>query len=118
MNIICRINGTCGKDKVGGWSATFADKQLIGGEANTTHHRMELRALINAIKSVPRSKETTQLTIVTKNNYIPNAMKNFRFYQSNGFRSHGNTPIHNLDLWEQVITEAKKRNVFIIHHEP
>lgn len=112
--ITVRINGKCNaKDKIGGWSASFDHHTIVGGAANTTHQRMELTALLEAIKTIRKQPEKTELRIVTRNTYIPNAMKNFASYQANGFRSSGNTPIRNLDLWDKIIREATSRNVII-----
>ena len=110
-----RIQGKCNaKDKIGGWSAIVGNRTICGGAVETTHQRMELTALVEAIKSFKPQKEKLCVQLVTKNSYIPNGMKNFRAYQKNNFCSAGNTPIRNLDLWDALIREANKRNIFIV----
>ncbi len=112
--IVVRINGKCNaKDKIGGWSAIVNGKELVGGAANTTHNRMELTALIEAVKSVKPQREALHMQVVTKNNYIPNAFRSFKEYQKRNFVSRGGTKIANLDLWDKLIVEANRRNIIL-----
>lgn len=124
-NYTVRIKSSCNaKDRIGGWSAVINNKLLSGGKSDTTVHRMELTALIEAVKTINNS-EKNLVQIVCKSDYIHKAMANFRDYQKisaeKGLRgtgkiiTRGGQPLANLDLWNELISEAKKRNVYFIH---
>jgi len=98
-------DGACkGNLGPGGWGAVLrygeAEKQLCGGEPETTNNRMELRAAIEALAVLNRRCEvilTTDSQYVRKG--VTEWMKNWK---RNGWRTASKAPVKNADLWQQL----------------
>lgn len=98
-------DGACkGNPGPGGWGAVLrygeAEKQLCGGEPETTNNRMELRAAIEALAVLNRRCEvilTTDSQYVRKG--VTEWMKNWK---RNGWRTASKAPVKNADLWQQL----------------
>ena len=81
VKIIIYTDGACsGNPGRGGWGAiltasedgiTVSEKEIFGGEANTTNNRMELTAAIKALEAL---KKKTTLTVVTDSKYLRDGM--------------------------------------------
>ena len=70
-------DGACsGNPGPGGWGAVLRynghEKEISGGEANTTNNRMELSAVINALALL---KEPCKVTLYSASQYVCNALK-------------------------------------------
>lgn len=78
-------SGNQSDENVGGWGAVLEygphKKELFGGEVNTTNNRMELTAVIEALKALKSPGQTIQ--IFTDSSYVANC------FRENG-TSHGN----------------------------
>jgi len=88
----------------GGWGAwlTYGDKSLslCGGEALTTNNRMELTAVIQALKAV---KRPVPVTVVLDSQYVKNGLEVWmRNWKANGWKTAGRKPVKNEDLWRQL----------------
>ena len=108
----CKGNGT--KNSRGGWAYVCLDKdeKMIssgsGGVNNTTNNRMELLAILNAIKYAEEVAERTRIIfceIYTDSAYFHNCVKQKWYvnWQSNGWLTSKKTEVLNKDLWEQLI---------------
>lgn len=86
------------------------EKQLSGGEKNTTNNRMELTAVIEALKAL---KEPCNITLTTDSKYVCDAInKEWVFgWQRNNWRKADKKPALNVDLWEQLLELLKIHNV-------
>ena len=86
------------------------EKQLSGGEKNTTNNRMELTAVIEALKAL---KEPCNVTLTTDSKYVCDAInKEWVFgWQRNNWRKADKKPALNVDLWEQLLELLKIHNV-------
>lgn len=101
-------DGACsGNPGPGGWGAVlrFAgkEKELSGGEENTTNNRMELTAVIKALEAL---KEPCEVRLVTDSKYVADGLSNgwARSWQKNGWRKADKKPALNSDLWERLLT--------------
>lgn len=101
-------DGACsGNPGPGGWGAVlrFAgkEKELSGGEKNTTNNRMELTAVIKALEAL---KEPCEVRLVTDSKYVADGLSNgwARSWQKNGWHKADKKPALNSDLWERLLT--------------
>lgn len=107
-------DGACkGNPGPGGWGAVLRygdnEKQIFGGEANTTNNRMELMAAIEALAVLKREcdvKLTTDSQYVRKG--ITEWMKNWK---RNGWKTAAKQPVKNADLWQRLDAEVQRHNV-------
>lgn len=107
-------DGACrGNPGPGGWGALlrFGDheKELFGGEANTTNNRMELMAAIQALESLTRP---CQVRLTTDSEYVKNGITQWLpKWKQRGWRTAGNQPVKNADLWQRLEAAAKRHEV-------
>lgn len=107
-------DGACrGNPGPGGWGALlrFGDheKELFGGEANTTNNRMELMAAIQALESLTRP---CQVRLTTDSEYVKNGITQWLpKWKQRGWRTASKTPVKNADLWQRLEAAAKRHEV-------
>ena len=105
-------DGACkGNPGPGGWGALIRhgtnEKELSGGESNTTNNRMELMAAIEALNALTRPCE---VVLSTDSNYVKDGITKWIFgWQKNGWRTADRKPVKNADLW-QALLEAVRRH--------
>ncbi|MBY5972522.1 ribonuclease HI [Ferrimonas balearica] len=110
-------DGACsGNPGPGGWGVllqaregetVLKERELKGGEANTTNNRMELLAAINALESLGRP---TEITIYTDSQYVKNGVTGWiHGWKKNGWKTAAKKPVKNAELW-QALDEAAKRH--------
>jgi ribonuclease HI len=101
-------DGACsGNPGPGGWGALLrygsSEKELSGGEAETTNNRMELAAAINALNALTRP---CKIELYTDSVYVRDGItKWLQNWQRNGWRTASKKPVKNADLW-QALSEA------------
>ena len=100
-------DGACsGNPGPGGWGAVlrFAgkEKELSGGEKETTNNRMELTAVIRALSAL---KEPCKVRLTTDSKYVCDAINQRWVYgwRANGWRKADKKPALNVDLWEELL---------------
>ncbi len=100
-------DGACsGNPGPGGWGAVlrFAgkEKELSGGEKETTNNRMELTAVIKALSAL---KEPCKVRLTTDSKYVCDAVNQRWVYswRANGWRKADKKPALNVDLWEELL---------------
>ena len=108
-------DGACsGNPGKGGWAAILVykgtEKEISGGEKETTNNRMELTAVIEALKCL---KEPCNVTLTTDSKYVCDAInKRWVFsWKKNGWKKADKKPALNVDLWEQLLDVLDKHNV-------
>jgi len=108
-------DGACsGNPGPGGWGAILrfkgTEKELSGGEKETTNNRMELMGVIAGLESL---KEPCQVSIFTDSQYIANAfLKNWlESWQKNGWKTAARKPVKNRELWERLLVQASRHNL-------
>ena len=86
------------------------EKELSGGQANTTNNRMELTAVIEALKALTKSCE---LIIYTDSRYVMDGVtKWLPNWQNNGWRTaNKKTPVKNIDLWQSLESLIQKHQI-------
>lgn len=105
-------SGNQNEKNIGGWGCVleFAgkEKELSGGEINTTNNRMELTALLKALEAL--KEDGLELNIFSDSSYLINCFKNNWYinWQNNGWKTSGKTPVENKDLWEKLIVYLAK----------
>ncbi len=76
------------------------ERELNGGEAETTNNRMELLAAISALETLERS---SAITIVTDSAYVKNGVTGWIFGgKQNGWKTSNKKPVKNVDLWQRL----------------
>lgn len=100
-------DGACsGNPGPGGWGAILCyngvEKELSGGEANTTNNRMELSAVIFALEKL---KEPCKVTLYSDSQYVCNALKLgwAKKWKSNGWMRNKKEPALNPELWDKLL---------------
>ena len=108
-------DGACsGNPGPGGWGAVLryngVEKELSGGEKETTNNRMELTAVISALKAL---KEPCEVTLTTDSKYVCDSVVRGWVYswQKNNWRKSDKKPALNVDLWEQLLELLEKHKV-------
>ena len=100
-------DGACsGNPGPGGWGAVLIygehEKQLSGGERETTNNRMELTAVIEALSLLKRPCE---VTLTTDSKYVSDSVTKGWVYgwQKRGWKKSDGKPALNPDLWEKLL---------------
>jgi len=107
-------DGACsGNPGPGGWGAilTFGDreKELKGGELNTTNNRMELMAAISALEAL---KRPCRVDIHTDSQYLRDGIMSWiAKWKRNGWRTSNKKPVKNVDLWQRLDTALCEHEV-------
>jgi ribonuclease HI len=98
-------DGACkGNPGVGGWGALLrmngSEKELFGGEPNTTNNRMELMAVIQALTALTRPCE---VLIHTDSQYVMKGMMEWiEGWKAKGWKTAAKQPVKNDDLWKTL----------------
>lgn len=110
-------DGACsGNPGPGGWGVVLRygsrEKELSGGELNTTNNRMELTA---AIKGLSALKEPCAVKLVTDSKYVADGITKgwAESWRKNGWRKADKKPALNPDLWEQLLNLLNEHTVNI-----
>ena len=100
-------DGACsGNPGPGGWGAILefqgVEKELSGGEAQTTNNRMELTAVIEALRAL---KEPCRVELYSDSKYFIDAVEQGWVYgwKKKGWIKSDKKPALNVDLWEQIL---------------
>lgn len=108
-------DGACsGNPGIGGWGALLRykdiEKELSGGEKNTTNNRMELTAVIEALKAL---KTTCNITLYTDSKYVMCGITEWmENWKRNGWRTtNKKSDVKNVDLWQQLDELIKKHEI-------
>jgi ribonuclease HI len=98
-------DGACkGNPGPGGWGALLRmgahEKELCGGEALTTNNRMELTAVIEALKAL---KRPVKARVHTDSKYVQQGMQSWLAgWKKKGWKTAGKQPVKNVELWQAL----------------
>ena len=98
-------DGACkGNPGPGGWGALLRsgahEKELFGGERQTTNNRMELTAVIRALETL---KRPSQVVIHTDSQYVQKGISEWiRGWKARGWLTADRKPVKNVDLWQAL----------------
>ncbi len=107
-------DGACkGNPGPGGWGAVIRygkhEKEISGGEPDTTNNRMELSAAIQALKTLI---EPCHVKLHTDSKYVLDGItKWIHGWQRNGWKNASKQPVRNADLWRDLIDAAARHQV-------
>ena len=107
-------DGACkGNPGAGGWGVLLRygthEKELFGGEVQTTNNRMELMAVLSGLKTLNRPCD---VVICTDSQYVKNGMESWiHNWKKNGWKTAGRQPVKNADLWQQLDEQVARHRV-------
>lgn len=105
-------DGACkGNPGRGGWGALLVmgerEKEIFGGELNTTNNRMELKAVIEALNVLTRPCE---VVVHTDSQYVQKGISEWiHGWKARGWKTAAKAPVKNVDLW-QALDAAQARH--------
>ncbi len=112
MNTVqIHTDGACSgnqyKENIGGWGAILKyqqhEKELWGGEKNTTNNRMEMTALLAAFNAL--KKQGLTIEVFSDSSYLMDCFRKKWYvnWQKNGWKTSQKKPVENQDLWQQLL---------------
>lgn len=107
-------DGACrGNPGPGGWAAILryktVERELSGSARHTTNNRMELMAVIEALRAL---KESCSVDLYTDSQYLRNGITSWiRTWKRNGWRTASKEPVKNKDLWENLDSLSQKHEI-------
>ena len=104
--VVIYTDGACkGNPGPGGWgvllrSADGSEKELFGGELDTTNNRMEMTAVIEALMALKRPCE---VTLHLDSQYVLKGITEWLSgWKAKGWRTAAKQPVKNVDLWQKL----------------
>lgn len=111
-------DGACsGNPGPGGWGAVLrykgTEKEISGGERNTTNNRMELTGVIEALKLL---REPCEVTLTTDSKYVADGLSKgwAKSWKAKGWKKSDNKPALNPDLWEELLRLCDIHKVTVV----
>lgn len=107
-------DGACkGNPGPGGWGAVlrFGDKEkdISGGEAQTTNNRMEMMAAVEALNALTKP---CRVTLHTDSKYVMDGITKWVFgWQKNGWKTADRKPVKNAELWQELLKATARHQV-------
>ncbi|MCC7006305.1 MAG: ribonuclease HI [Ottowia sp.] len=107
-------DGACkGNPGPGGWGALLIcdgkEKELCGGEHETTNNRMEMQAVIEALRTL---KRPCVIDLYTDSQYVLKGMTEWLAgWKARQWRTAAKAPVKNVDLWQQLDTLAQVHQI-------
>jgi ribonuclease HI len=107
-------DGACkGNPGPGGWGALLrygdVEKELWGGESETTNNRMELMAVICGLEAL---KRPSRVIVTTDSQYVKNGITQWiHNWKRNGWKTSAKKPVKNADLWQRLDEAAGRHDI-------
>ena len=98
-------DGACsGNPGPGGWGVVMRwnghEKEINGGEAETTNNRMEMVAVIKALEAI---KGSPRIEVYTDSKYVMQGITEWlEGWKARGWKTAGKKPVKNVDLWQEM----------------
>ncbi|WP_369985975.1 ribonuclease HI [Thalassolituus sp.] len=114
MKVELYTDGACkGNPGTGGWGALLRyganEKELWGGESDTTNNRMELMAAIEGLKALTRPCE---VVLTTDSQYVKQGINQWLAgWKKNGWKTASKQPVKNKDLWQALDSECARHTI-------
>lgn len=106
-NVVIYTDGACkGNPGRGGWGAflqsKFHTKEIFGGELVTTNNRMEMTAVVEALKAL---KQPCTVDFYLDSQYVRKGLTEWmKGWKARGWRTASGGPVKNQDLWQELDT--------------
>ena len=118
-DIFAYTDGACsGNPGPGGWGVILQakedhniikERELYGGELETTNNRMELMAAISSLENL---EKPTKLTIITDSNYVKGGVTDWiNNWKKNNWKTANKKDVKNIDLWKRLDLARSKHQV-------
>ena len=113
-HVIIHTDGACkGNPGPGGWGVLLRfggqEKELWGGERDTTNNRMELMAAIRGLEAL---KRPVSAKVYTDSQYVLKGISEWiHGWKRNGWKTAGKDPVKNVDLWQRLDAAQAKHKV-------
>lgn len=112
-------DGACsGNPGPGGWGVLLRatnngdivkERELSGGEAETTNNQMELMAAIMALETLERA---SKITVVTDSAYVKNGVTGWiHGWKRNGWKTSSKKAVKNVELWQRLDAAQARHDV-------
>lgn len=107
-------DGACkGNPGPGGWGAILMygenEKELWGGNAETTNNRMELTAAIEALEALT---ESCNVILYTDSNYVKDGISSWLAnWKKRGWKTANKKPVKNVDLWKRLDDATARHDI-------
>jgi len=107
-------DGACsGNPGPGGWGVLLRwnghEKELFGGEAETTNNRMEMMAVIQALGAL---KKASRVDLYTDSKYVMQGITEWiEGWKAKGWKTAAKKPVKNVDLWQQIDEAVQEHDV-------
>ncbi|SDC62514.1 ribonuclease HI [Sanguibacter gelidistatuariae] len=107
-------DGACkGNPGVGGWGAWLKsnghERELFGGDPLTTNNKMELTAVIEALRALNRS---CVVTLHVDSTYVMNGMSKWiAGWKRNGWKTADKKPVKNVELWQALDEQVARHTI-------
>jgi len=107
-------DGACsGNPGPGGWGCILrfkgVEKELCGGEPDTTNNRMEMKAVISGLEAL---KRTCTIDVYTDSQYVQKGITEWIWgWKKRGWKTADNKPVKNADLWQELDALVRKHKV-------
>ncbi len=113
--VILYTDGACsGNPGPGGYAAILIynniEKEVVGGEKNTTNNKMEMMAVIKGLEML---KEPCEVDVYSDSAYVVNSIeKGWIFsWKKNGWKKADKKPVKNVELWEKLLKQLDTHKV-------
>lgn len=109
MSVEIFTDGACsGNPGPGGWAALLrykgVEKEISGGELETTNNRMEMMAVIEALAAL---KKSSTVDLYTDSQYVQKGVTEWM----DGWKARGWKKVKNIDLWQRIDSEVARHKV-------
>ena len=108
-------SGNQQSENFGGWGCVLEmgehQKELFGGEANTTNNRMELTAVIEGFKALKR--DGLDIEVFSDSSYVANCFREkwYESWEKNNWRNAARKSVENQELWKELLALVRQHKV-------
>lgn len=130
MKVRIFTDGACSENPgPGGWAAVFNTEKkcytISGNELHTTNNRMELRAVVEALRKIlskRKHKSKNQYDIFSDSAYVVNTINNnwLEKWKMNGWKTTKGRDVKNRELWEELnelIGNINRKDIEVTFHK-